>query len=853
MVQGAWGKFSKEAGTFHPLAHHCMDVATVFMKLVQMPIVRNRLTEAAGQPVNDLQFDRLAVLVFLHDVGKLHPGFQAKAWQKGSWRGKPRGHLSEGWSFVILAAKDRDHPFHHEISQILRWGEESVVSDLFHVMFAHHGRPVAYPANPTNLDWHNPSHNEYDWRKEAESFRDTMMHWFGDAFNCETEMLPNSERFHHELAGLVVLSDWLGSDESVFRHKSPLSIDYKRKAQKRASQALKMFHPNAELLAALPPPDFTGLTGYASPNPMQSGIGAVDPAEKLVILEAETGSGKTEAALWRFTQLLATGMVSGLYFAVPTRAAARQLHLRVVKAMQRAYGDKAPEVILAIPGMLRAGEFDGKMLPGWEVRWSDDKVKVPERWAAEQANRFLAATVAVGTVDQAMLASLTVKHAHLRGTTLSHNLLVIDEVHASDAYMTEIIHQLLRGHLAVGGYAMLMSATLGARARARWMDKTTPDYNDACDTAYPAIWTHGKAAPCAVRQGSQSKTVLLRSTPTMCTEEAAKSAIAYARQGARVIVIRNMVKTAIETWRAVKDQGEGSLLMQVNGGAALHHSRFAAEDRSLLDNAVESILKPDKGRKSLGCIVIGTQTLEQSLDIDADYLITDLCPIDVLLQRIGRLHRHTKLRRPEGFESASCEVLIPEEGLDNLADPEPAFDNGLGAWEDDGMHGIYQDLASLELTRRLIAEQSEWNIPEMNRALVEGATHPQRIDELLSEKGEAWIRYENKVCGSRIAESMHAKMNTLDRNRRFDGDLEFPDADDRIMTRLGEDGIVLNLPDPVEGPFGSEVNKITLPARWSRGLRGDEDTAIETTDNGLKISVGSHCYLYTREGLDRDS
>ena len=110
---------------------------------------------------------------------------------------------------------------------------------------------------------------------------------------------------------------------------------------------------------------------------------SVDSCARLVILEAETGSGKTEAALWRFTRLLAAGVVSGLYFAVPTRAAARQLHGRVDKALRRVFGAAAPEAVLAIPGMLRAGEYTGQRLPHWRVRWDDDAATAPQRWAAE--------------------------------------------------------------------------------------------------------------------------------------------------------------------------------------------------------------------------------------------------------------------------------------------------------------------------------------------------------------------------------------------------------------------------------------------------------------------------------------
>ena len=550
-MHDAWGKFDRDANSFHPLAHHCMDVAAVFARLVRLPIVRDRLDTAAGSSLDDVQRDRLSALVFLHDVGKLHPGFQAKGWPKGKWRVPRRGHLSEGWNFLILAAQESEHPFHQTMRLIMRWGAESTISDIVAAILAHHGRPVACPRDPGFSEWDHPSSLVFNWRAEARSFRDVMMQWFGAAFNGEAAPLPDSIRFHHEVAGLVVLADWMGSDERIFAFTSPLDANYKQLANQRAGRALEMFRPKARLLAAYPAPDFTKLTGYEFPNPAQAETGTLGSDAKLVILEAETGSGKTEAALWRFTLLLAAGKVSGLYFAVPTRAAARQLHRRVVEAMQRVFGNDAPEVILAIPGMLRAGEYDGHRLPGWKVRWDDERIGVPERWAAEQATRFLSATIAVGTVDQAMLAGLAVKHAHVRGSSLSQNLLVVDEVHASDLYMTEVLTRLLKGHLAVGGYAMLMSATLGSRARTRWTGGASPDFAEACATPYPAVWTGGEPMARAVQGNGYPKTVTLRSVPTMCAAETAQRAIACARQGARVLIVRNTVDAAIETWSSV--------------------------------------------------------------------------------------------------------------------------------------------------------------------------------------------------------------------------------------------------------------------------------------------------------------
>ncbi|RAP42741.1 hypothetical protein BYZ73_03500 [Rhodovulum viride] len=154
------------------------------------------------------------------------------------------------------------------------------------------------------------------------------------------------------------------------------------------------------------------------------------------MLEAETRSGETEAAPWRFATLLAAGEVDALYFAVPTRAAAQHLLRRVNAALLRMF-DPAPEAILAVPGQLLSGEAAGRPLPGFAGLW-DDTTTRPARWAAEHVARCLTAQVAVGTVDRLALGGLRVKYGHLRGSARSRALVVIDEVHASDACMTEV-------------------------------------------------------------------------------------------------------------------------------------------------------------------------------------------------------------------------------------------------------------------------------------------------------------------------------------------------------------------------------------------------------------------------------
>ena len=550
------------------------------------------------------------------------------------------------------------------------------------------------------------------------------------------------------------------------------------------------------------------------------------------------------------SRLFETRHVDSLYFALPTRAAAIQIHKRVNDAMQRVFGTDGPEAVLAVPGYLRAGEAEGRKLPDWEVKWDDDggvdERAILARWAAESTKRALAAPVAVGTVDQAMLAALQVKHAHLRSSALSRSLLVIDEVHASDRYMTEVQTALLEIHLARGGHAMLMSATLGSLARTKLLRRGhLPDFRTAVADPYPAVWGRHQETPRSSKNEASSKAVAMTLVPTMAPERVAALAIDAARSDGRVLVIRNTVDEAVAVFRAVRDAEAGHLLLQVEGGPALHHGRFAPEDRRLLDAGVEIALAPDRADTG-GRIVIGTQTLEQSLDIDADLLLTDLCPVDVLLQRIGRLHRHA-LTRPAGFEQPHCRVLVPEQGLAALL--EPRFINGLGAWKTvHGFEGIYRDVAGLELTRRLVEDHRVWQLPSMNRFLVETATHPERIDMLHLELGKAWSDYSIGVFGRDVADAGAARLAGVKTDIDF-ADLRFPDNEEAIRTRLGAEGAPISFAAPVPGPFGVEISGVTLPSRWSHGLDRAASVTPDVADGIVRFHAANRGFAYSRCGL----
>ncbi len=830
----AWGKLPRdgERPCFHHLAHHSADVAFVFRALLRQPHFRRCAESALGAPLPDAQIDCLAALVFLHDIGKLAPVFQAKGWPDRHGL-QPRGHLTCGWLWLLCQTMDR-MPLDGALAHMRGWPG---AREWFRIVFAHHGKPLKEPPD-TELRDAFRAVPVYDWQAQEALMGRALQAWF-PAIRQHVPP-PPTPRFAHFICGIVALADWVGSDQRGFGFVGAFDMQYDALARDRAERWLREIG-----LAAgghkLRGPDIWTLLApeHPAPRPAQAVVGGLDLGERLVILEAETGAGKTEAALWRYAALQNAGAVDALYFAVPTRAAARQLHTRVTKAAWRLF-DPAPEPVLAIPGQRVAGEATGTSLPDFETRWDDDEPR-PTRWAAEHATRFLAARMAVGTVDQVMMAGLTVKHAHLRGSALSRALLVIDEVHASDAYMTKVQCSLARAHLDLGGHVMLMSATLGAAARSKWRSEDLPSLEAAMAQPYPAVWTATGCLPVTETGTGTGKEVFIGAQPGWSGPDAALAALAAARAGARVLVIRNTVDRARETWAAVAEEAPG-LLLSVNGVPTLHHSRFAAEDRALLDRAVEDALGRE-GRGG-GCIVIGTQTLEQSLDIDADYLITDLCPMDVLLQRIGRLHRHARLR-PSGFEAAKVLVLTPPDGLQPLLrHPE----NGLGAGDwGASLSGVYVDVPGLAATLEQIEARPLWRIPAMNRALVEAATHPEALDRLAAARG--WEDFRLRVTGKALAEMNAAGLVLLDR----DTDLpeQFPD-DELIRTRLGDAGVRLRLPDGVTGPFGTPICTLTLPPHWSHGLTGEEQTEV-TARPSLIVTVSDRSFSYDASGLTREA
>ena len=644
-------------------------------------------------------------------------------------------------------------------------------------------------------------------------------------------------------------------------------------ARQRAALALKKTWLSRSLWceAANLLPDFVSQFGF-QPNALQEAVERIPLRQGggLAVVEAETGSGKTEAALRYFCRLLAAGLVDGLYFANPLRFAATQLQKRVSEFAQHSFPGQPPPVALAVPGYLQVDDVSGFRLPGWEVRWLDrdeDPLLQTRYWAAENPKRFLCAPLAVGTIDQALMATLRLPHAHLRAAALSRSLLVVDEVHASDAYMTQLLLGLVELFRRTGGQVLLLSATLGSQARQKYLEamagarpgREVRPWSNARRDPYPLI-SHfegviqpeaGAGQPAGA--GAPAKSVALRLDHSQGnTEAVAALAAGLAGQGACVLVLRNTVRLAMQTARAVEEAlaGRPELVFTVGGAPTLHHSRFAPDDRRLLDDEVAARFGKEsssQGRRRPG-VLVATQTLEQSLDVDFDVLLTDLCPMDVLLQRLGRLHRHTAHPRPAACLTPVCHLLLP--GKDA---PESLF--GLRAFGY-GEKRAYPYLTIVEATRRkllaLAAEGKALEIPAMNRELVEDATHPQALEALEKTLGVDWERHGRAIRGVGLAQGQLAFMHRIAWDQPFGEGSAAPRLEeDRAQTRLGLRDWEIKFAQPVIGPFGLEVSGLRLPA-WMVGGEIATSNVMEAGSHGpgeISFNFAGRDFIYDRLGL----
>jgi len=496
------------------------------------------------------------------------------------------------------------------------------------------------------------------------------------------------------VAGLTTVADWIGSGPDF---DNPNEIWQSH--IKQAVDAAGFVAP--DLIKGL---GFKEVFGF-EPRGIQELLIEQANMPGTYILEAPMGAGKTEAALYAAYSIMAAGKATGLYFALPTQLTSNKIHDRVNDFLKKIL---TSECVHHRALLLHSNAWLKEIVMGEDAGPGGN-------WFSS-GKRGILAPFAVGTIDQALMAVMNVKHGFVRAFGLAGKVVILDEVHSYDAYTGTILDKLVETLRALQCTVIILSATLTKERREKFLTQAVSN------ESYPLLTVNRSddGTPIETKATVPGKTVVSIqsfSTPDAALEESLKRA----EEGQQVLWIENTVAEAQSIFSILAARADG---LGIECG--LLHSRFLKTDRERHEEYW--VTRYGKGnaelRREHGRILVGTQVLEQSLDIDADFLVTKICPTDMLLQRIGRLWRHSKTIRPSG---SLCEVwIIKPETTHALEHPEKEF--GPTA----KVYSPYVLLRTLEVW----SGKTELVLPDQIRDLIEAPYREKEENPLMRKQKE---------------------------------------------------------------------------------------------------------------------
>ena len=809
-----WGKY--HGNQVHPLPFHLLDVAAVGREILLRDISLQKWFSRKLGCVRETVVSCITFLLALHDLGKLSACFQAK--EPGACEQLGRtldvSRINTGTHHTYLGLYLWDEALSEELQEKGFLKEDTILDDdcLRQAVFGHHGRPIQLPHAGRSLKAYF-SADEQRVAKECVRALIELLHPEIPPYTNTDEGRLRQASFL--LAGLVVLSDWIGSNNTYFPPKPQFAEtlqqywqDYALPQAKEAVSQCGICIPPAGALQ-----DFCRLfPEISTPSPVQHYADSMPLADgaQLVIVEDMTGSGKTEAALCAAHRLMSGGQAQGLFLALPTMATSNAMYARLAKAYDRLFQEGShPSLILAHGARHLSERFQASLtIAASEKPPAEDGGGECAAWLADNRKKALLAAVGVGTIDQALMAVLPARHQCLRLFGLARQVLVVDEVHAYDTYMHGLLCTLLRFQAMLGRSAILLSATLPLGKRQELAEAFAHGLENAVvpelgETRYPlvtSICTAGAVEqPVAHRKGTQ-RTI---SVELLHDEQAlAQELVQAANQGGCACWIRN---TVFDVLRA----RELLALLHPPEKILVFHARFAMCDRLRIEQEILNRFGKKTKKERAGYIVLASQVIEQSLDVDFDLLATDLAPMDLLLQRFGRCQRHDR-QRPQGFETLRCLVLAPPVAQNPPADWYDSFLPKAG--------GVYPFHGRLWLTARKLEESGHISLPEQARELIEYVYAEQE------EIPDALVRHDTAAEGEKYAHMSAAWRNALDMNLGYTEVQNGWTEDIHTPTRMGEPRTTLRLAcwengrllPWAHGAHAWSLSEISLPARMAQ-------------------------------------
>lgn len=681
-----WAKTDKLGGTekIHPLIYHMLDAGECALALWNYAL-SEQTKQIFSRSLNlDIEVTgrQLAFWVSLHDLGKASPGFQRK--------NLPSIPLLVREGFVF--PKDiSPNPAPHSILTTWALKENLFVQETG--LTKHDAKLIAFALGGHHGTWpttdriQSPALQRSDkgdglWeivRKDLLLALKEVYRPFVGVHLPKEQVELNA--FLTLFSGLVSVSDWIGSMEENFSFIE----EYMPAGKYVSDYACRKAYNSLERIGWLGWQADGSVLTFAAMFPdiqinaiqqktIESTTGCELPA--LVILEAPTGIGKTEAALFLADTWLQTLKGKGIYIAMPTQATSNQMFERTTKFLANRYPLQSFNTYLVHGAALLKDE---EQTPQPQAIAEDEKSTESdvqaETWFLPR-KRTLLAPFGVGTVDQALMSVLQTNHFFVRMFGLGQKVVIFDEVHAYDTYMSTLFQRLLRWLRSIGTSVILLSATLPEKTRQELVGAWLGDEDITLPSAaYPRLTVVGAHKAEVTELPSPESRTLQLVWVDPSPEQIADHLAEKLRGGGCVAVICNRVKRGQEIYEVLKAKG----IVEENN-LILFHARFPFVWRKEIEDRVLNIFGKDKNHpnlrnpnRPLKAIVVATQVIEQSLDLDFDYMLTDLAPIDLLLQRAGRMHRHKQNseNRAEAVKSPCLAITrspekdkLPDFGLD---------------------------------------------------------------------------------------------------------------------------------------------------------------------------------------------
>jgi CRISPR-associated endonuclease/helicase Cas3 len=792
-----WAKTSKVDDTgWHPLILHMLDVAASAEAVLsrEPQSTRDRMAQILGMPWKDAQ-PWLLLVIACHDLGKACPGFQSK------W---PNILASTGLSLPRVPNTEVQHAFVSQLAltEILQdkgWPDElaELVSDA---VGCHHGSRASerakehaegeiYVGRGDRLEAVRT-----EWTQARYAFVDALLGVLNPTTMPTRHTLSGPDFML--LAGLTSFSDWIGSNEEWFPFGTP--NDCENLNEWFQNRRLCADNALAKIGWELRAPLSTAWKSFEQvfhfpPRPLQQKVAdalAQLQRPSVLLVEAPMGEGKTEAAFFAHLELQRRFGHRGLYVALPTKATGNAMFKRTLGFLRNQGANRTLDLQLLHGGALLNDTFQELKISGIHDPETGGDVRAGEWFTSKK--RALLSEYGVGTVDQALLPILPVQHNFVRLWGLANRVVVFDEIHAYDAYTGTLLVHLLRWLLALGSSVILLSATLSPSFRRKLADVVGSGLPKP-EHPYPrlSVFCLGEGVRQVHFEADPARRLTLGLRGITADLPDMRSAVEeHLANGGMGLALVNTVQRAQELYQLFPAgeplEREGQRVgKRLSDGTEvfLFHARFPADRRQKREDQALETFGADAvrtGRK----ILIATQVAEQSLDLDFDLIATDLAPIDLVLQRAGRLWRHTRASRPVS------EPTLLVAGL--VGDEPPSFAKPLW-WST-----VYREDVLLR-TWGLLRAKEQLMLPDEIDTLVQAVYEEQvdvpkslqdRLEKSMIDSDGKLIAHTGQANQAIIGLPDDASWNDPARFVLYDED--HPDVHRTLMahTRIGEDSVV---------------------------------------------------------------